>query len=150
MAFKIGSSNVSYEYINILYQCYSICCFALISTDYEISFRFWAYIIYKQECSVTHLSALLLNRTILLFSLNDIYTKMCMYILLEKARKKYEKMNSGFLSSNLKFYIYIQSALSNSSSFYSYYLLYYHQVCSLLILLLNINRLNDHTIPYIF
>lgn len=75
---------------------------------------------------------------------------MCMYILLEKARKKYEKMNSGFLSSNLKFYIYIQSALSNSSSFYSYYLLYYHQVCSLLILLLNINRLNDHTIPYIF
>lgn len=51
---------------------------------------------------------------------------MHMYILLERARKKYE-INSGFLSSNLKFYTHIKSVLSNFSSLYYYYLLYYHQ-----------------------
>lgn len=49
---------------------------------------------------------------------------MHMYILLERTRKKYEKINSGFLFSNLKFYIHIKNVYPIFYRFNSYYLLH--------------------------
>lgn len=80
-----------------------------------------------------------------------IYTKDAHVHFIKKNKKKNMRRSTPDFYSNLKFYTIYH--IKSASIFHHFIPIIFYTIinmCLLLLYLLNINRSNDHTIPYIF